>query len=86
MKCIVFAALAAMTITAHAESKAVYAGDGRWACSGNSVGCAQIDNNNRQRERERQYESDRNQDRANAYVEQQRRKEQERRNEQYRDR
>lgn len=67
-----------------AEPKVTYVGGGRNLCSGNSVACAQIDANNRaQAERDsRQYQQE--QDRAQAYVDRERRREEERRNEQRR--
>lgn len=55
------------------KSDPVYVGGGRWVCSGNSAACAQIDQNNRQAEQLRQYEYQREQDRAQAAVERERR-------------
>ena len=81
MKHILFAVLAAMTITAHADPKAIYAGDGRFVCTGNGAQCAQVDANNRQRESQRANDYQRSQDAANAYVASERRKDEERRNE-----
>ena len=62
------------------EARANYAGDGRYTCSENSIACAQIDANNRTRESQRQAEYQRDQDRAQAYVDRERRKDEERRN------
>lgn len=69
---------------AHAESKVKYAGEGRYTCKGSSADCAQIDQNNRRETeyRERQYQ--REQDKAQAYVDRARRDEDERRNQQQR--
>lgn len=85
LKYLLFAALSAMAVTAHAESKVSYVGSGRYVCSDNSAQCAQIDANNRQQQERSTRDYDRNQDRANSYVDQQRRKDEERRNE-YRNR
>lgn len=65
-----------------AEPKVTYVGDGRYSCSGNSVQCAQIDANNRQREVQRQADYQRDQDRAQNYVDNSRRREEERKREQ----
>jgi hypothetical protein len=71
-----------LMVQAHAESKVTYAGEGRYTCKGSSVDCAQIDQNNRRETdyRERQYQ--REQDKAQAYVDRARRDEYERRNQQ----
>lgn len=61
------------------EPQVTYVGDGRYTCSGSSVACAQIDANNRQRESQRQAEYQRDQDRAQAYVDRARRREEEQR-------
>ena len=73
--------LVALVSTAQAkdEARVTYVGDGRYTCSGNSVACAQVDANNRQRESQRQAEYQREQDRAQAYVDRERRNEDERR-------
>lgn len=65
-----------------ADPKVTYVGDGRYTCSGNSAQCAQIDANNRQREAQRQSDYQRDQDRAQRYVDDSRRREVERRQEQ----
>ncbi len=62
-----------------ADPKVTYVGDGRYTCSGNSAHCAQIDANNRQREAQRQSDYQRDQDRAQSYVDDTRRHEEERR-------
>lgn len=84
IKNVLFAALAAISMSAHAENKdpkISYSGLGKYSCSGNSAACAQVDSNNRaQSDRDAQrYQQD--QDRAQSYVDRERRKE-ERRNEQ----
>ena len=87
VKHFLFVALAALAIAAHAEKqdpKISYARGGRNICSGNSAACAQVDSNNRaQSDRDAQrYQQD--QDRAQSYVDRERRKDEERRNEQRR--
>ena len=57
------------------EARVTYVGDGRYTCSGNSVACAQVDTNNRQRESQRQADYQREQDRAQSYVDRERHKE-----------
>lgn len=79
LKHVLFAVLAAMTITAYADPKTIYIGDGRFACQGNSTQCAQVDANNRQRESQRANDYQRDQDRAQAIVDRERRKEDDRR-------
>lgn len=55
-----------------------YVGQGRYACSGRSAECAQVDANNRavSEMQRRQYQEE--QDRAQAYVDRSRREERER--------
>lgn len=84
LKHALFAAIAAMAINAHADTKAIYVGDGRFACQGNSTQCAQADVNNRQRESQRANEYQRSQDHAQAVVDRERRRDDDRRNEQRR--
>lgn len=72
-----FACTASLALAA--EPKVTYVGDGRYTCSGNSAQCAQVDANNRQREMQRELEYQREQDRAQRYVDESRRKEDERR-------
>lgn len=76
--------LATFSITSFAESRVTYVGGGRNACSDSSAACAQVDANNRaQSERDsRQYQRD--QDRAQAYVDRERRRDEERRNDRHR--
>lgn len=62
-----------------AEPRVTYVGDGRFVCQGDSAACAQVDANNRQREMQRQYQDQRDNDRANRYVEEQRRQDEQRR-------
>jgi hypothetical protein len=84
LKHVLFAALVVMSITAYAEkqkSEAVYAGQGRWVCSGNTAACAQVDANNRQQQERTDNEYKRSQDAASAYVDRERRKEEERKSE-----
>lgn len=69
----------ATTALANDDTRVTYAGDGRYTCSGNSAACAQVDANNRQRESQRQAEYQRDQDRSQAYVDRERRKDDERR-------
>lgn len=73
-----------VSLTAYAETKSEYVGGGRYLCQGNSTQCAQVDANNRaQSDRDAQrYQQD--QDRAQSYVDRERRKDEERRNEQRR--
>lgn len=75
---LIFVALAT-TALAKEDARVTYVGDGRYTCSGNSAACAQVDANNRQRESQRQAEYQRDQDRAQAYVDRERRKDEERR-------
>lgn len=72
-------ALAILEFSAHANSRVTYVGDGRYACQGSSSTCAQIDANNRQRESQRAADYHRDQDRAQAVVDRERRIEKERR-------
>ncbi len=60
-------------------TKVTYVGQGRYACSGKSFECAQVDQNNRMvsETHRRQYQDE--QDRAQAYIERSRREEKERR-------
>jgi hypothetical protein len=71
------ASIVAVSLDTLAGDKPVvnYVGNGRYTCSGNSTGCAQIDQNNREQgELElRRYED--KQARAQAYVDHQRQKE-----------
>lgn len=76
--------VAALSFFAHAESRVTYVGDGRTACTGNSAACAQVDSNNRQRESQGASDYQREQDRAQDYVDRERSKERERREEQRR--
>lgn len=71
-------ALFTTTVLAKDDARVTYVGDGRYTCSGNSATCAQIDANNRQRESQRQAEYQRDQDRAQAYVDRERRKDDDR--------
>lgn len=73
-------ALFATAALAKDDARVTYVGDGRYTCSGNSTTCAQVDANNRQRESQRQAEYQRDQDRAQAYVDRERRKDNDRRN------
>lgn len=74
-------ALIAVSAFAKDDTRTTYVGQGRYTCNGNSAACAQIDQNNRQAEQLRQYEYQREQDRAQAAVERERRlQEQDRRN------
>ena len=86
IKHVLFAALVAMSITAHAEKQpeAIYAGGGRFVCTGNSAACAQVDSNNRQQQERSDNEYRRSQDAANAYVDRERQKDEQRKNEQRR--
>ncbi len=84
---VLFALLAAMTITAHAEKQDTsisYAGGGRYICSGNSAACAQVDSNNRAQSDRDAQRYQRDQDRAQSYVERERLKDEDRQNEQRR--
>lgn len=69
----------ATTALAREDARVTYVGDGRYTCSGNSAACAQVDANNRQRESQRQAEYQRDQNRAQGYVDRERRKDEERR-------
>lgn len=73
----VLVALFAIPATSGAE--VAYVGQGRYACSGKSFECAQVDLNNRSvtEAQRRQYQEER--ERAQAYVERSRREEKERR-------
>ncbi len=87
IKNVLFVALAAISIAAHAENKdpkISYSGLGKYSCSGNSAACAQVGSNNRaQSDRDAQrYQQD--QDRAQSYVDRERRKDIDRQNEQRR--
>ena len=73
--------LAALSCAALAESRVTYVGEGRYACSGHSAECAQIDQNNARESNYRAQQYQRDQDRAQAYVDRERRNEEERRNE-----
>lgn len=85
-KLLAAALLASLQFSAHAESRVTYVGDGRYACQGSSSTCAQIDANNRQRESQRAANYQRDQDRAQAVVDRERRRDDERREERYRNR
>ena len=65
-------------VNSHAEPEVIYVGLGRYACSGRSAECAQVDQNNRTvfETQRRQYQEE--WDRAQAYVERNRREERER--------
>ncbi len=78
-----FAVFAMLAFTAHAETKSTYVGTGRFTCQGSSAACAQIDQNNRRESDYRAQQYQREQDRAQAVVDRERREE-ERRNEQRR--
>lgn len=73
--------LIGLSTLAHAkeDARVTYVGDGRYTCSGNSATCSQVEANNRQRESQRQAEYQRDQDRAQSYVDRERRKDEERR-------
>ena len=73
--------LAGLTLPAQAEekTKATYAGQGRYTCSGSSAGCAQIDYNNRRQSESQTQQYQQEQDRASAVVEREREKEERRR-------
>jgi hypothetical protein len=73
--------LIGLSVLAHAkeDARVTYVGDGRYTCSGNSATCSQVEANNRQRESQRQAEYQRDQDRAQSYVDRERRKDEERR-------
>lgn len=77
-------AFTVVSLCAHAESRVTYVGDSRFVCSGNSAACAHVDANNHQRESQRASDNQREQDRAQRYVDQERRKEWERREDQRR--
>lgn len=75
---LILAALATPAL-AKEDVRVTYVGDGRYTCSGSNAACAQVDANNRQRESLRQAEYQRDQDRTQAYVDRERRKDEERR-------
>lgn len=76
--------LAALSFAACAESPVTYVGEGRNLCRGNSAQCAQIDQNNRRESDYRVQQYQRDQDRAQAAVDRERRLDEERRAEQRR--
>ena len=87
IKHVLFAALAAMAITAHAEKqdpRISYAGGSRYTCSGDSAACAQVDANNRAQSDRDAQRYQRDQDHAQAVVDRERRKEEERKSESHR--
>lgn len=65
------------------NANSTYVGDGRYACRGSSSACAPVDASNRQRERERTYDTQRDQDRAQRYVDRERERESRDRSERY---
>lgn len=73
---------------AHArdEAKVTYVGGGRNACSGDSYKCARVEQENQRESDRRSREYQRDQDRAQDYVDRERRRDAERREEQYRNR
>ena len=62
----VLLALIATCATAKEKPEIVYVGSGRWACSGNSAACAQIDQNNRMIEEQRRARDDRRERERNS--------------------
>ena len=74
-KCLLAAFLGLASLAATAEPKVTYVGLGRYSCSGTAAECAQINFNNSQVEEanRRRYQED--QDRAQRYVDEIRRKE-----------
>ncbi len=73
-KCVLLLALFTMTAVAKDDARVTYVGDGRYVCSNNNVACAQVDANSRQLESHRQSAHQREQDRAQAIVDRERRK------------
>ena len=76
--------LALLQFSAHAESPVTYVGEGRNLCRGSSAQCALIDQNNRRESDYRAQHYQRDQDRAQAAVDRERRQDEARRNDQRR--
>lgn len=60
------------------DAQVTYVGGGRYVCKGNSYKCAQIDQQNQRESERRTEEYQRDQDRAQSYVDRERRREEER--------
>lgn len=65
--------IAATAVLADSKAATTYVGQGRYTCSGTSAACAQVDANNRNESARRDDSYQREQDRAQAAVERQRR-------------
>lgn len=57
------------------DAQVTYVGGGRYVCEGDNYKCAQIDQQNRRESERRREEYQRDQDRAQSYVDRERRRE-----------
>lgn len=71
------AVLTSKCAVAEEKPRITYVGDGRYACSGSTSACAQVDANNRQREQIRQFEADRQRYETERYNQEIRRRQME---------